>query len=667
MRSILQCTPVICEQGPSAPSSPTIPGGSRLRRPYPLNADAIERMDLLSASYLSEMDWNKLSPLSPNATSDLGSSPRSSISLATDSLSQCWACFRESKKSSLEGDGDSDICSKDLLSPCIYSPAPLSPFSDCTEPPETPLSGNGIGISPAPSPLHSFQSLHFNFDSLRSSSSLSDRVDDNHHHLLVPESSLDLQTRERSHSDGEFAVKEKMDTSPVQSTISIPVTSTRLSSTSGQYKKRLLQKYEKEQEDKKVQKCESNQCAPFASSASEMNPKTATQPFPQSLLPSNEPFGSQQQFNAWIQHQLLTWRNHWYHSLGIPGPALVDVGGPRLLTLPDDHTPRGMLRNTVSPEIGSNFGPMRIRTTWRRSRSESDVNSGKHVCQHCGQAFALHDRLAKHIASRHRDRSASEIGEDSTSKTYKCTTCNRSFSRSDMLTRHMRLHTGIKPYGCQICGQVFSRSDHLSTHQRTHTGEKPYGCPQCNYAASRRDMITRHMRTHVRPPGSPEFNPLAISQLSLNQSGSQLQQSDSNSAGSQQNLTSMASNQLYGNPLMMRADNAITAATVVTTTEIIRDYRLPILENLPLPSVTTTTPLIGLNLRPSAFTPRNKLITSLSVTTPPQTLSSTSLLTLPSNINNSLQLSHSFPSSPTLRRQTSIGSFSTLSFSSSSE
>ncbi|KOB75285.1 Klumpfuss [Operophtera brumata] len=113
-------------------------------------------------------------------------------------------------------------------------------------------------------------------------------------------------------------------------------------------------------------------------------------------------------------------------------------------------------------------------------------------CSACGQTFAVHDRLAKHIASRHRNRTPDA------QRQYECEICLRRFARSDMLTRHARLHSGVKPYACPVCGQVFSRSDHLATHQRTHTGEKPYRCPACPYAACRRDMITRHMRTHTR-------------------------------------------------------------------------------------------------------------------------------------------------------------------------
>lgn len=123
-----------------------------------------------------------------------------------------------------------------------------------------------------------------------------------------------------------------------------------------------------------------------------------------------------------------------------------------------------------------------------------------YVCPVCGQMFSLHDRLAKHMASRHKSR---QSPGETTAKAYLCEVCKRSFARSDMLTRHMRLHTGVKPYTCRVCGQVFSRSDHLSTHQRTHTGEKPYKCPQCPYAACRRDMITRHMRTHTRYEPDP--------------------------------------------------------------------------------------------------------------------------------------------------------------------
>ncbi|XP_068188016.1 early growth response protein 1-like [Antennarius striatus] len=76
--------------------------------------------------------------------------------------------------------------------------------------------------------------------------------------------------------------------------------------------------------------------------------------------------------------------------------------------------------------------------------------------------------------------------------------CERRFSRSDELTRHVRMHTGQKPFQCRICMRSFSRSDHLTTHIRTHTGEKPFACAECGRKFARSDERKRHTKIHLR-------------------------------------------------------------------------------------------------------------------------------------------------------------------------
>lgn len=82
------------------------------------------------------------------------------------------------------------------------------------------------------------------------------------------------------------------------------------------------------------------------------------------------------------------------------------------------------------------------------NESDQDYNNSMQVfvkqeyavfsCHICGQGFGIQDRLAKHVASCHKARKK----QTDTTKTYECEVCKRSFARSDMLTRHSRLHTG---------------------------------------------------------------------------------------------------------------------------------------------------------------------------------------------------------------------------------
>lgn len=76
--------------------------------------------------------------------------------------------------------------------------------------------------------------------------------------------------------------------------------------------------------------------------------------------------------------------------------------------------------------------------------------------------------------------------------------CDRRFSRSDELNRHVRIHTGHKPFQCRVCLRCFSRSDHLTTHMRTHTGEKPFSCEVCGRRFARSDERKRHGRVHIK-------------------------------------------------------------------------------------------------------------------------------------------------------------------------
>ncbi|KAK6053117.1 hypothetical protein COOONC_09379 [Cooperia oncophora] len=235
-----------------------------------MGAKLATRLHVASFGRLSSgYEYGKLSPMSSYATSDLGSSPRSSISVTSANLAP-WMVFRETHKSSFDlDDGASDVCSKDLLSPgMMLSPAPYSPFSDC-EDTETPYSAYARSPNLSPNPLtRSFN--HFSFDQVRSSSSMSGR-----HNLMVPEShTLDSESR-ATKTDQIATCPQRLGsiwTHRCSRDLSyVPAATTRRLSSTGQYKKRLLQKYQEEQEERQASKQRSSSSPPPSTTESEID------------------------------------------------------------------------------------------------------------------------------------------------------------------------------------------------------------------------------------------------------------------------------------------------------------------------------------------------------------------------------------------------------------
>ncbi|ETI26138.1 hypothetical protein G647_02915 [Cladophialophora carrionii CBS 160.54] len=53
---------------------------------------------------------------------------------------------------------------------------------------------------------------------------------------------------------------------------------------------------------------------------------------------------------------------------------------------------------------------------------------------------------------------------------------------------------------CSTCGRTFAKTDHLERHVRSHTKEKPFICTKCGRKYGRHDTLLRHQKDHSDDP-----------------------------------------------------------------------------------------------------------------------------------------------------------------------
>jgi uncharacterized Zn-finger protein len=74
--------------------------------------------------------------------------------------------------------------------------------------------------------------------------------------------------------------------------------------------------------------------------------------------------------------------------------------------------------------------------------------------------------------------------------------CTKVFNRQQKLIDHYNMHTSTRPYKCTMCEKAYTRNSHLTVHMKLHSPPE-FSCGICGYACYTRDRLYKHRRTCV--------------------------------------------------------------------------------------------------------------------------------------------------------------------------
>ncbi len=132
-----------------------------------------------------------------------------------------------------------------------------------------------------------------------------------------------------------------------------------------------------------------------------------------------------------------------------------------------------------------------------------------HICPKCGKQFHHKGPYNYHVYKMKRSCADSlkipphkniEIPHKNNSVNFQCKRCNRSFTRKDNLTRHIRYFCKPKKYTSQLPSQIPSQtsSEHANQEDLDKDNSSKYMCNYCNKHFTRKGNLTRHLRQRCK-------------------------------------------------------------------------------------------------------------------------------------------------------------------------
>jgi hypothetical protein len=81
-------------------------------------------------------------------------------------------------------------------------------------------------------------------------------------------------------------------------------------------------------------------------------------------------------------------------------------------------------------------------------------------------------------------------------KTHLCKICDKTFTKTFSLNRHMQLHTGEKPHKCGHCRKAFIQKTDMLRHETTHSDTLNFQCNLCEKRFKTKKNLSCHLITH---------------------------------------------------------------------------------------------------------------------------------------------------------------------------